>query len=524
LRKLLPIILFAAAASLAGPLFSQDAANETAPPADEAGFEDDGAAVYVIRGFVYHIKGMTRASAITYNVELEEGQRIEGWNAFEAYIARKNQMLKNQRVLESNKCYIEYTLGDPEEDGAIPVYLDIYAEDSWNIIALPEPKFDSNTGLSLTVKARDYNFLGTMSALRFNIGYELETGGDNSFNFLIDSDIPFNAFGLHWKVNFDNELDYTVDKPLYYKNTTGLSMELPWRTTTFTFGINQSFIINEENSDDEKNYWAGKGFTGIAKDYFTDWYMAAEFSASWKIPTGLEAWNYGSIDYAPTITQTFRYHPGTPLSYWRESTLSFGHSLGFSRIDWKGNFRSGLGASLSNGYSLSERSLRWNNNIGLSATWHHRFSRRFGISARAQYTYWFGDPHTSAGDVIRGLHNDQLAAQQRIAVNLEFPFRLIRFVPSEWVRRKWIRIFDFEMHTSPFIDIGMADDPLRPEYSFKPSGIVTGMGLELIVFPLRWRSLFLRISAGWDMREWLRINRPPGGYHRELFIGVGHFY
>jgi hypothetical protein len=404
------------------------------------------------------------------------------------------------------------------------VYLDIYAEDSWNLIALPEPKFDSNSGLSLTVKARDYNFLGTMSALRFDVGYELETSGDNSFNFVLDSDIPFKAFGFRWNLNFDNELNYTVDKPLYYKNTTGLSMELPWKTTTFTFGINQSFIINEENSDDEKDYRASQGYSGIEKDYFTDWYMATEFSARWKIPTGFEAWDYGSIDYVPSITQTIRYHPGEELSYWRESALSLGHSLGFSRIDWKGNFRDGFGASISNGYSLSERSLRWNNNIGLSTTWHHRFNPRFGISARAQYTYWFGDPNTGAGDVIRGLHDDSLAAQQRIAVNLEFPFRLIRFVPSEWFRRKWMRPFDFEMHTSPFIDIVMADDPTRPEYSFSPNGIVTGMGLEVIVFPLRWRSLFLRVSAGWDMREWMKIHRPPVGSHRELFIGVGHFY
>jgi hypothetical protein len=113
-----------------------------------------------------------------------------------------------------------------------------------------------------------------------------------------------------------------------------------------------------------------------------------------------------------------------------------------------------------------------------------------------------------------------------ISLNLEFPFRLIRFVPSEWFRRRNWRIFDFEQHWSPFIDIAMADDP-KNKYGgigFEPSGIITTMGLEVTTFPLRWRSIYLRISLGFNMREWLRIHNPPANGHRELYIGLGHFF
>jgi hypothetical protein len=293
-------------------------------------------------------------------------------------------------------------------------------------------------------------------------------------------------------------------------------MELPWRTTTFTFGLDQSFIVNEENSDDEKLH--------NAPDYFETWYMVSDFYVQWKIPTGLEAWNYGSIDYVPSINQTFRYHPGIEMSRWRQPTLSFGHSIGFSQIDWKGNFRKGLAASLSNGYSLNEGNLTFGSTIAFDTRFHHRFNEYFGVSTRLQYKYWFGDPSTGAGDVLRGLHNDRLYARQQFSVNLDLPFRILRFVPSEWFRRRWMKLFDFEMHASPFVDLSISEKPGESVYSSSPEGVITTAGLELIVFPLRWRSLFLRVSAGWNMREWLTIHNPPSDHNRELFIGVGHFY
>ncbi|MDR1507284.1 MAG: hypothetical protein LBI67_09315 [Treponema sp.] len=476
------------------------------------------AAIYVIRDISYHTKGWTKPFAIAYNVDLKTGVEFRSTEDLDVYVGRKTQDLRNQRVFEANKCLIEYTLGAPEADGKIPVFLDVYTEDSWNIIVLPEPKYDSNTGFSLTLKGRDYNFLGTMSALRLDIGYELDNDGKHTYGFLLDSDFPFRALGFTWTFNFDNELDYTIGDPLYYKNTTGISMDFPWKTTTFTFGFNQHLYVNEENGDDEK------AATGIV--FFEDtWYMASELYAQWKIPTGIDIGNFGSLDYTPRISETLKYRPGGDVGDWRRSTLSLSHSIGFGRVNWLKNYRQGVSVSLSNSNDLNQSTLNWNNSVSLTAAAHYRLTERLGVSSRFRFQAWRGDPYTDAGDVLRGLHNDDLSANKMLSLNVEFPFTLIRFVPSEWFRRKSWRIFDFEQQWSPFIDLAMADDP-KNEYGvrFEPSGIITTMGLEVITFPLRWRSIYLRISAGWDMREWLRIHKPPAGVHRELFIGLGHFF
>jgi hypothetical protein len=478
------------------------------------------AANYVISKINYHVEGWTRPFAIASKVDLREGAEFSGTEALDAYVARKIQDLRNQRVFEAAKCRIEYSMESPGEDGKIPVILDVYVEDSWNIIALPEPKFDSNTGFSLTLKARDYNFLGTMNPLSFDIGYKLATDEKHTYGFLVDADIPFRAAGLDWVFNFDNKLDWTIGDPLSYRNVTGVSIYVPWKTTAFWFGFNQFLYINEENSKDEKKA------TGI-RSFPDTWYMASQIYGGWRIPTGLTVLNFGSVDYIPGITETLRYRPGGDTGDWRRPVLSLGHSIGFGRIDWQGNYRQGFDIRLGNNNDLNQYYLTWSYYFYIYAVAYYRFTDYFGIAGRFRFQRWWNGTHADAGDVLRGLHDDTLTATKMLSLNLEFPFRLIRFVPSEWFRRRKWRIFDFEQQWSPFIDFAMADDPQK-KYSggakYTPSGIITTMGLEVITFPLRWRSIYLRVSIGWDMREWLKQHNPPAGSHRELYIGLGHFF
>jgi hypothetical protein len=502
--------------TLCCPLFSQEY--------DEENTAD--ASVFVISEINYTIKGWTKPFAIAYNVELRKGVEFQSLGDLDAYVARKTQDLRNQRVFKEDSCFIEYSLGNPGDDGKIPVTLDVRAEDSWNIIVLPEPKYDSNSGFSLTLKARDYNFLGTMSPVRLDLGYELDNDGENTYGFLLDSDIPFRAFGLTWTVNFDNELKYTVGEPLYYKNVTGLSVYLPWKTTAFTFGFNQYLYVNEENSDEEKTSPGGTAF-------FEDiWYMASELYGQWRIPTGLEVLSFGSLDYTPRITETIRYRPGGDVGEWRHPILSLSHSIGFGRVDWLGNYRQGLDVRLSNGNDFDQVNQTWNNNFAATAVAHYRFGKLFGVSGRLRFHVW-RDPYTGAGDMLRGIYNDDLTARKMLSLNLEFPFRLIRFVPSEWFRHKYWRILDFEQHWSPFIDIALADDPNKvygeDGARFASSDIIATAGLEVITFPLSWRSIYLRISVGCDLRgdiwEWPKKHNKvflPAG--SEIYIGLGHFF
>lgn len=498
----------------------------------------EDSAVYVIRDFNFNVIGRTRPFAIMYQGEFKRDEEFQGIDSLEKYIRDKTQHLLNQRVLE--EASITYTLGEAERDGKIPVNLLITIKDTWNIIAVPYPKYDSNTGFELIIKARDYNFFGTMNPLRIDLGYKYDESGKNSVVFEIDSDTPFRALGYNWNLDFDHVFSYRpdVEEPFYYKNATGLSMELPFRRTTFTFGFEESFLFNEENSDRNKARGYGNFQNGP--------YMSSELYTSWKIPTGLEIADYGELTYTPEVSASFNHEfKEHPLDSIRIGPfLNFNQSLGFGQIDWIGNYRRGFEVSLRNSYNYDF--YKTNRNVeGLditfscSGTGHFIITDSFGISGRIQYRQWFyHDPafNESAGDVLRGLLDKSVQADYMLSLNLDFPVKILSFLPSQWFGKPKLRLFDFDFHISPVIDLALYHDP-ETETAFSPRNILASGGMEFIVFPAFMRSLYLRLSFAWNLVE--HINNPsgsylpswlpvipklPGGDNREIILVIGHHY
>jgi hypothetical protein len=118
--------------------------------------------------------------------------------------------------------------------------------------------------------------------------------------------------GYIWNFNFDNLFTYNEFDPNYYKNVTGLTLDLPWRQTTFTVGFDQSFFLNEENSDAEK--------VETSIEFFEDqWYMSSELYAKWEIPLGIEVGDFGSLTYFPRLTEGFNYRPGGDIGDYRRA-------------------------------------------------------------------------------------------------------------------------------------------------------------------------------------------------------------
>jgi hypothetical protein len=493
------------------PVFGQDTVPEqeqgteeettAGPRKEEMLLEDASQAFYIIQTIRFDINGRTLPLALLDAGKFQKGEMLWGEAGLEDYIKDKTQLLLNQRVLDSVS--IDYATGVPNEQGLIPVDLLVSVVDTWNIIVLPRPQYDDNHGFELTLKARDYNFLGSMNALRIDLGYQRNTEGENSVVFEIDSDTPFNAFGYDFSFNFDHAFSYTFEQPLYYKNITGISMELPYKQTTFTFGFEEAVVFHEENEDKYKPEY------GI----YDDWYMSSELYTSWKVPTGLWVYTFGELAYTPKVAGKLAYPQGA-LEYFRKGpTLTLSHNLGFGRIDWIGNYRSGLEASLDNAYEYNVYSQSWNKTLFFSVAGHLPIRNFFGISGRLRYRHWFDDAH-DAGDALRGMLDKSVHVPYMVSLNLDFPFRILRFTPSQWLDNRKLRVFNGEVHASPFIDVALL---LNPRIA------VTG-GLELIVFPEFMRSLYVRASLGWNLIEALKTKSLPSGDNRELFIGIGHHY
>jgi len=522
----LPLLIGSALFVLAVfPLPAQDAPTETEVQ------EHDNDKLYVITAFEFDIKGRTRPSALIYNGEFKIGETIKGRENLDHYVRDKTQLLVNQRILKDNAS-VTYSIGEQAEDGSYPVTLLISTEDSWNIIALPKPEYKSDTGFDLSIGGRDYNFLGTMNPLKVNLGYKYDENKNSSFQFEVLSDIPFNAIGYRWEVKFYNSFDYRpmVEEPYYYQNVTGLSMELPFRKTTFTFGFDESTIVNEENLDVDK---LSKGLGGRYPDFQNGVYMSSKLYTLWKIPTGFFVPRYGELTYTPNISATFNHEfPQWELQEIRRGPfMGFGHLLGFEKIDWRVNYRDGISVSIDNSYIYDFYSLK-NDEKPLSAlfllngTGHFIIRDFLGISTRLMYRQWFyhnPDYYDSASDAMRGIADKAITADYMLSLNADFPFRVLLFTPSEWFENRKLRFFDFELHASPVLDMALYHDP-RTETSFHPKNTAVSGGLELIIFPALVRNFIARLGYTINLREFFTTKKFPGGNNREIYFILGHFY
>ncbi len=476
---------------------------------------------YVIERVEYRVTGITRQFALQNATGIMEGTRLAGKAALDAYISDKTQVLVNQRVLESSR--IEVLMGQPDEIGIVKVDLIVNVEDTWNIIALPYGKFDSNTGLELTIKARDYNFLGTMQALRFDLGYEidsepLEKGdwAEGSLVMEIDSNTPFHLFDLDWNADFDHVLSYSSSYGTAYENKTGVSLSIPMASTKLIVGAYQGISVNEENGEEFKDEFGDR--------YADYWYLSNWLEAKWNIPTGLTVYGFGELDYIPSAEIRNNYRPGGEIGTEREGpVIRFAHELSFGRVDWIGNFRRGLTASIENEFAWNVFTTEWNRNVGATIAGYLPFNSHFDLSARLAGDVYFDAPNNQAGSALRGILDRSVVAEQSLFLNTDLTFSILRFMPSEWFGQNWMRVFNFEQQWTPFFDCGLVSDP-ENDTSFSFDDALMSGGLEIVTFPLFMRSLYIRISVGFDLIAMFGDVVIPEGEGREIFVGLGHHY
>ena len=145
-----------------------------APPSEPYGAPGP----YMIRTVDFEVDGITMELALREKVDISGNETFPDLTALEAFVADRRQLLSNERVLESVAA--RYAL-EPAPGGGFYADLIFSTKDSWNIIALPKPKYDSNTGFDLSVRARDYNFLGSMRTLAVNFDYSIDEVGAVSY-------------------------------------------------------------------------------------------------------------------------------------------------------------------------------------------------------------------------------------------------------------------------------------------------------------------------------------------------------
>jgi len=471
--RLFALCLCLAATPIAAIAQSADAAAESA--------------AYVIRSVDFEVKGKTIPFVMRQKIEADGalvGRSFPDLPSLEALIEEKRMVLANERVLESVEA--RYSL-EEGEDGTVSASIVFTVTDTWNIMAFPIPDYSSDDGFELYVKAKDYNFLGSMESLTLNLSYVYDENSDQSFTLYSAFDYPFKALGLEWSLGVKEDLELWFGEGMAASTTSaGLTLNIPNLGFPASVSLSQAFHYNEDELTE-----------GESDPLFFS--NSLYFNAS--MPTGLELASLGPISYGFSAGAEANWWPGEALEVDGRQGLSLTHtdSLSSGRVDWVGNMRTGssISATSTQRIHLDTSSLTWD----LTLTYQFfatLWGGKAGIAARAQALgrpdTRSGNPITSVPDGLRGIRGDRADAEAALIANLALPIKLFDFPTHVIIKKDWL---DFELQAQPFLDLALA----VPDWSsLKPTKdwIWAAGGLEFLVFPKRFRSVIVRAGIGFD--------------------------
>jgi hypothetical protein len=134
------------------------------------------------------------------------------------------------------------------------------------------------------------------------------------------------------------------------------------------------------------------------------------------------------------------------------------------------------------------------------------------------FRHWaFSNVYYNAGDALRGILDKDVHSDYMLSLNIDVPFRILKFRPSQWFNNTKLNFFNFDLHLALVIDTALNHHPSNGT-GFNFENMLASGGLEALFFPQRFRSLLVRISFA------VNLKGPSGAEKYELFIGTDLFY
>lgn len=521
---------------------------------------------YRITDVEYTTKGRTRPYAIDIKVPVDTDTVFQSEDELMEYITDYVKQLDNTRTFEKissdfslkqhgseqaeNLTDGETAESAQETDILYDVTLFISTEDSKHMLVVPYPKYDSNGGFTLRLKAKDTNFLGLMESASGDFNFAVEQDDENdepdfTFGFNMDFKIPFKVWKLDAAWTNDMSISYTIGESTPEWNLkTGLDLELPFDIFSVKLSLNQSFIRNLDYEDYDEN--------GVMVHYGDGTYFVEDAKLS--VPIILQkVRNWGNIYYTPYISGTYNWDfDGISDLYpvYKSDdgllgpSMTIGHTISTERINWIENFRNGISASFTESASYNFKTYTFSPGITAELKAFKAF-RHFGLSTDI-YTFAYLNSNLSIGGRLRGIRDEQYFDSSTgdsdkkacytpgaIVINIDIPIKIFRVhwenVPG--IKRiPFVRYFDMEFQLNPFIDFAlMKNRSTGTTFDFR-DGFLSG-GIEAIVYPLKWKGIQVRASFGVDLsrkmpfiknklnQEWRDSVSPY-----ELSIGIGLHY
>lgn len=475
---------------------------------------------YKIEKVVFNIDGKTKERNILKNCSINTDNIFNNKEELDSYIKNYEIELANLRIFENIEIQYEISEENNTEinEKLTPIILTIDLKESFSFLAVPYFKFDSNTGSTIKIKAKDTNFLGSLNTMDFDVNFQILTEDENdAAEYLLGAnfkyDFPFRIGIVNTTLINDYTISYTFGNNLpEWDGRLGLNFSLP---------------INNINLELELNQYAKRdtSFTIFGDDiYFTE-------NAKFSVPILLFSNNnVGDIKYTPYISFTTNWDKdGINI---KNNDLSspigvIGQSLSFGRINWIQNMREGFNFAMTNSlsYNFQRNEFIPYINLEINSHWNFKdssnwFLKRLGINTKLygfvyipleNNKFYYGEKY---GNYLRGIRDEQFfnentdlfssekALSSFTAINLCFDFPISLFTTN--FTKSFFKYFNFELQVSPFIDISLGYNRYTKRFFHPRDGFYTA-GLELLVYPLKWSSFTVRGCLGVDMGRLLNI-------------------
>jgi hypothetical protein len=478
---------------------------------------------YRISGVHYEITGSTREYPLSLNVPIDQERVFSSEKEFLDYIRVIEQQLINQRMIATAEITRDYL--ETEAGGVIPVELTIKTKDTINFIAVPYPKFDSNTGLDLRLKLKDYNFFGSMQTLTADVTYQFTEESKHKAGAGAAFDLPFkfSIFDMKW-LN-DYALSYTFgEKKPEFALTTGIEATVPFKHFNLVITGKQSADLDFDYTE------AGDEL------YFTE-------DASIAMPLKIaDIKNWTTVYLTPDIHGIYNWdNDGITHRDLLSPVVGIGFKLASSRINWDRNYRSGFSFEFGQkfDYNFSPQIDAFTPKIWAETQFFAAY-KYLGFNSRI-YAFGLEKNTEKIGTRLRGVMDEQDGIDTSFAfvVNLDLPVKVLQTHWRDWGKRAFKKdmpgffdYLDFELQLSPFVDIAFSHIAVNGvDRAFSGEDGWYAAGLEALVFPNNWRSLYVRFSLGADLARTFDFigNKVDMSWRQdvskyELFIGIGLLY
>jgi hypothetical protein len=405
--------------------------------------------------FTIQIDGTTREQSLLREMDLKEGTEFSNRESLEQAVLRQQQDLINLRVF--NEVSLTLIQGETIEDTILYSVL-LEAQDSWNIYPIPYPKYNSNEGFRLGMKVYYNNAFGSLNNLYLG----------TNITFKYDSE------DQGW-----NNTSWTFNPQLNDVKIGNLE---------YDFGIMQQKSYSEKKEDGE--YLEKYTYYNTSADVTTTFPFGPDNKYYYKVSPGIGI-NYG---YSGTGTD------GNEEPFY----LSFNHGGGYSKVDWKNNFREGFSASLGNTIRYVSRSGATDQvkvYMDGQTSVYKIINSRVNISSRASGTLSFNDDMSSLGSSLRGVEDSTMYGISGFFLNNDLTLGVIQ----------WEGVGEAQFQ--PFFDIGLAQ---RDGQSIDPdSDLRYGTGADFILYLDKLKGLHARASIGVDLSNDLSFS-DLGKYELEI--------